>query len=220
MDDYTLPINAVIVDSSGNVIAGNNCSRCSKCFDFSTDGRGESYLEFCQRCVPGSEKFKDDLSALIAGESESMVLVYPCPSSEKKWCLLIGTPLKLGETRGVSLLHVNITDLLPLSRFAPGFVVEQIEEATKDAITNQIIGMKTLMPSKKVQVSGNSCAAPLTGRQKEVLQGIVKGNSNKEIANEIGISYQTVKIHVSEILRRLKVKNRTEAALAAVANNP
>lgn len=53
----------------------------------------------------------------------------------------------------------------------------------------------------------------LTARQRDVLNGIIKGHSNKEIAREIGISFQTVKIHVSEILRRLNVRNRTEAVI-------
>ncbi len=59
----------------------------------------------------------------------------------------------------------------------------------------------------------------LTKRQKEVLEGIVRGHSNKEIANDIGISYETVKVHVSGILRRLNVKNRTQATLVAITTN-
>ncbi len=59
----------------------------------------------------------------------------------------------------------------------------------------------------------------LTKRQKEVLECLVKGHSNKMIAREIGVCHQTVKAHVSEIIRRLNVKNRTEAALIAVIIN-
>ena len=55
----------------------------------------------------------------------------------------------------------------------------------------------------------------LTTRQREVLNCISKGYANKLIAYELGVSEGTVKLHVSSILRALKVKNRTEAALTA-----
>lgn len=61
----------------------------------------------------------------------------------------------------------------------------------------------------------DSPLAHLTPRQREVLRLVGEGKSNKEIARSIGRSDQTVKVHVSEILRRLKVKNRAEAAFLA-----
>jgi len=56
----------------------------------------------------------------------------------------------------------------------------------------------------------------LTGREKEVLKLIVRGASNKEIAAHLNISQQTVKNHISSILRKLGVPDRTQAALAAL----
>ena len=53
----------------------------------------------------------------------------------------------------------------------------------------------------------------LTIRQKQVLDYIRKGYANKLIAYELGVSEGTVKLHVSSILKSLKVSNRTEAAL-------
>ena len=53
----------------------------------------------------------------------------------------------------------------------------------------------------------------LTGRQQEVMQCIIQGFSNKRIAYEMGVSEGTIKLHVSSILRALKVTNRTEAAI-------
>ena len=55
----------------------------------------------------------------------------------------------------------------------------------------------------------------LTSRQQQVLDYIVKGYANKLIAYELGVSEGTVKLHVSSILRALKVTNRTEAAMRA-----
>ena len=58
-------------------------------------------------------------------------------------------------------------------------------------------------------------ANKLTCRQKQVLDYIIKGYANKMIAYELGVSEGTVKLHVSSILRTLKVTNRTEAAMIA-----
>ena len=55
----------------------------------------------------------------------------------------------------------------------------------------------------------------LTNRQKEVLELVCEGSSNKEIANLLGLSDNTVKIHVTAILRSLDVSNRTQAVLFA-----
>lgn len=54
----------------------------------------------------------------------------------------------------------------------------------------------------------------LTGRQRQVLLGIVQGKPNKVIARELGLSDTTVKSHVAHILAALAVSNRTEAVYA------
>jgi DNA-binding NarL/FixJ family response regulator len=55
----------------------------------------------------------------------------------------------------------------------------------------------------------------LTDRQREVLSLLRLGLSNKEIARDLGLSPNTVKIHVKAVLRALNVTNRTQAATAA-----
>lgn len=57
---------------------------------------------------------------------------------------------------------------------------------------------------------------PLSGREMEVLENVTKGMSNKEIASLLGISHQTVKNHVTAILRKLGVDDRTQAAVFAL----
>ena len=54
---------------------------------------------------------------------------------------------------------------------------------------------------------------PLSSREMEVLSYITEGKSNKEIAAILGISHQTVKNHVTSILRKLGVEDRTQAAI-------
>ncbi len=57
---------------------------------------------------------------------------------------------------------------------------------------------------------------PLSAREMEILQHAARGSSNKEIAHALAISQQTVKNHISSILRKLDVKDRTEAAVYAL----
>ncbi len=56
----------------------------------------------------------------------------------------------------------------------------------------------------------------LTRREREVLELIAAGRSNKRIAFELGISEKTVKTHVGHLLAKLGVTDRTQAALLAV----
>ena len=56
----------------------------------------------------------------------------------------------------------------------------------------------------------------LTPREREVLALVARGLANKRIAQELGIAEKTVKIHVSRILHKLGVADRTQAALYAV----
>jgi DNA-binding NarL/FixJ family response regulator len=57
---------------------------------------------------------------------------------------------------------------------------------------------------------------PLSDREMEVLSCVVRGMSNKEIANSLGISHQTVKNHVTSILRKFGVEDRTQAVVYAL----
>ncbi len=57
---------------------------------------------------------------------------------------------------------------------------------------------------------------PLSDREIEVLERIASGGSNKEIADALGISTQTVKNHISSILRKLSLNDRTQAVLYAL----
>ncbi len=57
---------------------------------------------------------------------------------------------------------------------------------------------------------------PLSDREMEVLECVVRGLSNKEIAGLLGISHQTVKNHVTSILRKFGVEDRTQAVVYAL----
>ncbi len=56
---------------------------------------------------------------------------------------------------------------------------------------------------------------PLTDREIEVLQYVMQGKTNKQIAQLLMITHHTVKAHVASIIRKVGVKNRLDAALIA-----
>lgn len=66
-------------------------------------------------------------------------------------------------------------------------------------------------PEPKAQTAGDA----LTERETDVLRLVAQGRSNKEIAAELGIGEKTVKTHVSNILGKLGLQSRTQAALHA-----
>jgi DNA-binding NarL/FixJ family response regulator len=66
---------------------------------------------------------------------------------------------------------------------------------------------------------GRNLLAELTKREVDVLKEIAKGKSNKEIASALFITEKTVKTHVSNLLSKLELADRTQAALFAVKNH-
>lgn len=74
------------------------------------------------------------------------------------------------------------------------------------------------LPQEEAEVPSNIHVDVLTARENEVLQLLAKGMSNKEIASVLVITEKTVKAHVSSILSKLQLSDRTQAALYAVKN--
>jgi two-component system nitrate/nitrite response regulator NarL len=58
----------------------------------------------------------------------------------------------------------------------------------------------------------------LSPRERDILRGIARGASNKEIARDLGIAETTGKIHVQHVLRKLGMSSRVQAAVAATAH--
>ncbi len=87
-------------------------------------------------------------------------------------------------------------------------------------------GENTALPSKSKQTTSNKSqikeSTPeinLTAREKQVLALIVEGLSNIEIAKKLDVSVNTTKAHVCNILQKLSVNDRTQAAIKAIKDN-
>lgn len=82
---------------------------------------------------------------------------------------------------------------------------------TRDELRRLAVCAAALPPER-------ACCVPLTLRERDVLNRLANGYSNRQIAEELKISYETVKEHVQHILRKLCVTDRTQAAVWAVRN--
>lgn len=94
-----------------------------------------------------------------------------------------------------------------------------------------VVGDKTMLPEEVIrwleQKASHSIGTinnesdefllPLSPREMEILEHVTRGLSNKEIAFRLGISHQTVKNHMTAILRKLRVDDRTQAAVYALS---
>ena len=70
---------------------------------------------------------------------------------------------------------------------------------------------------KKVEIAfANQEIAPLTRKEKEILRRVTKGMSNQDIADELSVKDVTVKTHLNNIFKKLKVTSRTQAVLMAL----
>jgi len=98
----------------------------------------------------------------------------------------------------------------------PEDLVEAIQQVYRGESSLHPAIARKLLREVSQPKTGKQTADPLTERELEVLRLIAKGNSNQEIADELVISEATVRTHVSNILGKLHLASRTQAALYAL----
>ena len=100
---------------------------------------------------------------------------------------------------------------------AQGYLLKDMFfEELEDAIRKVHAGARRIPTVVAERLAERMSGSDLTGRELEVLEQIVKGRSNKEIAAALKISEATVKSHVNNILSKLGVSDRTQAATTAL----
>lgn len=107
---------------------------------------------------------------------------------------------------GYILKNVSVSELLRIIRH-----LHQGQRVVSPYLIN--------LAMEPVENKGNSEEmddASLTHREKEILELMAEGKSNKEISESLFISLETVKSHVKNILKKLNVKSRVEAVIAAI----
>ena len=113
---------------------------------------------------------------------------------------------------------------LALQAGAAGFLYKDVDpDALVRAIRSVHDGHTVLAPEAAGLVTARPAGTArgigaLTGRERDVLELLAAGHSNREIARTLHVSEKTVKTHVSAVLAKLGVADRTQAALLAVRN--
>lgn len=112
---------------------------------------------------------------------------------------------------------------------ARGYLLKSMEpdeviEAIARAVRGEVV-VAPAMTAKLVRLlegrgaSSGSLMEQLTPREREILACLARGKSNKAIAQELGISADTVKLHVRNVLSKLNLSSRVEAAVYAVRHD-
>jgi len=129
------------------------------------------------------------------------------------------------RTRALVLTSATESDLVTLAvrAGAAGFLYKDVDPDALVRAVRSVHDGHTLLAADAAGMLLRSGAAPavsgpgaLTGREREVLAQIADGRSNREIARLLHVSEKTVKTHVSAVLAKLGVADRTQAALVAV----
>lgn len=158
---------------------------------------------------------------IVAGDSSG--------GSDITQALGAGANCYLRETTNSELL-LKILDLftqedviLSVQPFVP---VDAESSLVSDNIPSVPASVPYQVQSDPLPPNGSAAPAPrekgapsgvrLSARESAILRGLVKGYSNKVIANRLNITDATVKVHVKAILRKMGAKNRTQAAIWAV----
>jgi len=114
--------------------------------------------------------------------------------------------------------QISVEDLASIIRRANrGEYVINDFLMTRPTVAERII--KQFQEMSSMGLVAEKVAAPLTQREIQILSYIANGNSNKEVAHILGISDQTIKNHVSAILRKLNANDRAHAVAMAMQHH-
>jgi DNA-binding NarL/FixJ family response regulator len=100
---------------------------------------------------------------------------------------------------------------------AKSFLLKDTPEDELAATIRAVHAGEQVLPEKTARrLADREQRARLSGREMDVLQFLVKGRSNKEIAHSLFLSEDTVKAHLKTLFAKLHVQDRTEAAISAI----
>lgn len=111
----------------------------------------------------------------------------------------------------------DIQAVRALKAGASGFLLKSaLRKELIDAIRSVLAGRTSILPEVAQQIAEYATTDSLSEREAEVLRCIARGASNKEVAFELKLSEETIKVHVKHILEKLDAKDRTHAVTIAL----
>jgi DNA-binding NarL/FixJ family response regulator len=100
---------------------------------------------------------------------------------------------------------------------ARGYLLKSMTPSEILAVIREVhAGKKRVPPAVAAQIAEHMSDETLTAREVGVLRKVAEGNRNKDIADQLFISEETVKVHVKHIMDKLGAKDRTQAISIAV----
>jgi DNA-binding CsgD family transcriptional regulator len=211
--------HSVLVDRAGVIVDVRNdgvSGRRRIALPSAPTLKGRSYFNQC------SPPFRAMIKELLARERQLLSVVMPPPTlGIDAWFVVVGVPVGSSSDGGALLVHIDITswvapeDALDLAdpRRPRELNTNLIQEAVAAAFTTQLVG--TAQTEKGHSGRDYDGVESLSPRQREVLLLLGTGKSNVEIAESLSCSLNTVKRHVTAVLQKLHLPNRTKAAMLA-----
>jgi DNA-binding NarL/FixJ family response regulator len=104
-----------------------------------------------------------------------------------------------------------------LAAGARGYILKNMAPHELASVVRQVhTGKKRIQPEVAARLAEHVADEPLTEREKDVLKHVAGGNRNRDIAERLLISEETVKVHVKHIMEKLGANDRTEAVTIAL----
>jgi two-component system nitrate/nitrite response regulator NarL len=210
------PIKLVLVDDHALVRQGlaDLLSRGAGMQVMATTGRADEAWELLQQHRP-------DLLILDLrmAPTDGIALLKSLRDKGSDTPVLVLTMSEAAEDLAAAL-RLGVRGYL-LKDMEPADVIDAIRRAARGelVVAPSISGkLATILQTGEEPGSAASLARQLTGRERQILGYVASGLSNKAIARTLGISNDTVKLHVRHILAKLGLSSRVEAAVFAVQN--
>ncbi len=130
--------------------------------------------------------------------------------------------ISISDERPVALLSGTTTRALAeeaISEGAAGFVPKTLGSKSMISAARFMAAGEIYAPFNLMQKREEQTSDLLSKRELDVLQGICRGQANKEIARDFNIHEATVKLHAKTLCRKLGARNRTHAAMIARDRN-
>ena len=130
--------------------------------------------------------------------------------------------ITVNESRPVAILSGTTSRELAeeaISAGAAGYVPKTLASKSMISAARFMVAGEIFAPFNFMRQRDEAASDLLTDREFDVLRGICRGQSNKEIARDLDLHEATVKLHAKTLCRKLAAKNRTHAAMIARDRN-
>jgi DNA-binding CsgD family transcriptional regulator len=205
------PVYVVLLNSRGTItgvqVHGRQSGRGSNAV-VNRYAVGDSYFDHCE-----NDANRSDVEALLKRKRPltSFVISYQSPKAQH-WFTVLGVPVSPEVGSGAVLMHVDITAWMHEGNHGDDWPMPVtlnpalMQTSVSNALMNQFAEpQRTYQPQPDIE--------SLSPRQREVLLLVGAGKSNLEISEDLQCSLNTVKRHVTAVLQKLHLPNRTRAAM-------